>query len=487
MLDLKREKSYYYSCTKRERVFAMLFNSAVFLWRFLPLCLGLYYLAVPRARNAVLLGMSLVFYAWGGPRYLLLLLVSILWNWLGGLALDAAAPRFRRAVLAAGVAGNLGLLFYFKYFTFLSRSLRAAVGGGWVVRDVVLPIGISFYTFQALSYLIDLYRGRIQVQKNLISLALYISLFPQLVAGPIVRYADVETQMQTRTVDVRGFAYGAKRFIYGLAKKVLCANTLAAAADLAFEADPTTLSTGAAWLAAVLYALQIYFDFSGYSDMAIGLGRMFGFHFPENFNYPYLARSVQEFWRRWHITLSTWFREYVYIPLGGNRRGPMRTYLNLLIVFFLTGLWHGANWTFICWGLWHGAFMLAERAGLKKLLVHRRAAPLAHAYTLLVCLLGWVLFRADTLGRAGTMFVRMFSFCGGTLTAGTLLNGRVLCALIFSAALCGPVQQLVPRLTARVRSEVCTAGENVCLAVLLLLCLACVAAGAYDAFIYFQF
>lgn len=465
----------------------MLFNSAVFLWRFLPLCLAAYCLAKPRARNAVLLVMSLVFYAWGGPRYLLLLLGSILWNWLAGLALDAAAPRARRAVLTAGLAGNLGLLFYFKYFSFLSQNLRSTVGGGWVVHDIVLPVGISFYTFQAMSYLIDLYRGGIRVQKSFVSLALYISLFPQLIAGPIVRYADIENQLQTRTADVRGFACGAKRFIYGLAKKVLCANTLAAAADTAFGADPAALSAGAAWLAAVLYALQIYFDFGGYSDMAIGLGRMFGFRFPENFNYPYLSKSIQEFWRRWHITLSAWLREYVYIPLGGNRRGKARTYLNLLIVFFLTGLWHGANWTFLCWGLWHGAFMLAERLGLKKLLNRRYAAPLAHLYTLTVCLLGWVLFRADSLGHAAGLFARMFSLSGGSLDIPALLNGQVLCALILGAALCGPVQRLCPALAARVRSEEIPVWEAVCLSVLLLLCLACVAAGAYDAFIYFQF
>ncbi len=465
----------------------MLFNSAVFLWRFLPLCLAAYCLVKPRARNAVLLAMSLVFYAWGGPRYLLLLLGSILWNWLGGLALDKAAPRARRAVLAVGLAGNLGLLFYFKYFSFLSQSLREAVGGGWVVRDIVLPVGISFYTFQAMSYLIDLYKGGIRVQKSLVSLALYISLFPQLVAGPIVRYADIETQLQARTVDVRGFAYGAKRFIYGLAKKVLCANTLATAADMAFGVDPASLSTGAAWLAAALYGLQIYFDFSGYSDMAVGLGRMFGFRFPENFDYPYLSKSIQEFWRRWHITLSTWFREYVYIPLGGNRRGRARTYRNLLIVFFLTGLWHGANWTFLCWGLWHGAFLLAERLGLKKLLSRRYASPLAHMYTLTVCLLGWVLFRADSLGHAAGIFARMFSLSGGPVGASALLNGQALCALVLGAALCGPIQRLCPALAARVRSEEIPVWETVCLSVLLLLCLACVAAGAYDAFIYFQF
>lgn len=465
----------------------MLFNSAVFLWAFLPLCLGAYFLVRPRLRNLVLLAASLIFYAWSGSRFLLLLLVSIVWNWLGGLALDAAPRRFRRAVFAVGAAGNLGLLFFFKYASFLSRSLHAAIGGDWVIRDILLPIGISFYTFQALSYLADLYRGEIPVQKRLVSLALYISFFPQLIAGPIVRYADVEAQLTCRETDVHGFAFGVKRFIYGLAKKVLCANTLAAAADAAFAADPASLTVGAAWLASALYALQIYFDFGGYSDMAIGLGRMFGFRFPENFNYPYLSRSIQEFWRRWHITLSTWFREYVYIPLGGNRRGKARTYLNLLIVFFLTGLWHGANWTFICWGLWHGAFMLIERAGLNQLLRRKHAAPFAHAYTLFVCLTGWVLFRADNLGQAWAIWGRMFSLGGGSAAAASFLDGRVFCALVIGILLCGPVQRLFPPFAERVRSETLSAGEVLCLTVLLLLCLACIAAGAYDAFIYFQF
>ena len=301
-------------------------------------------------------------------------------------------------MLAATGAANLLLLGYFKYFDFAAGALNALLGHETVpLRNIALPLGISFYTFQALSYVIDLYRGEIKVQKNWFLLALYVSFFPQLIAGPIVRYADVEEQLARRTETAMKAAVGIKRFLYGLAKKVLLANTFALAADEIFGLAARDASTAVAWAGAVFYALQIYYDFSGYSDMAIGLGRIFGFHFMENFNYPYLAASVQEFWRRWHISLSTWFRSYLYIPLGGNRKGKARTLVNLMIVFLCTGLWHGANWQFVAWGVYYGLFLIAERLWLKPVLEKHRLA--GHIYTLVVVLAAWVIFRAPGRGR----------------------------------------------------------------------------------------
>ena len=372
----------------------MLFCSLTFLWVFLPAVL-LASRLLPRAwQNALLLAASLFFYAWGGPKYLLLMLASITLNWAGGFAIAAFPPGShpRRMALAAFLAANLGLLGWFKYYGFFAGILRRLPGlGGIPALDIALPIGISFYTFQAMSYLIDLYRGRIALQKNWFLLALYISFFPQLIAGPIVQYARVERQLAGREVTAQNAAFGVKRFCWGLAKKVILANAFAARADEIYALDPAAASTALAWLGALYYTLQIYYDFSGYSDMAIGLGELFGFHFPENFNYPYLAASVTEFWRRWHMTLSGWFREYLYIPLGGSRRGTARTLANLLLVFLVTGLWHGASWQFVAWGAWYGLLLAAERLFLLKGL-RRLPAALGRLYTLFWVMGGWVLF-----------------------------------------------------------------------------------------------
>ncbi|MDO4889070.1 MAG: MBOAT family O-acyltransferase, partial [Candidatus Saccharibacteria bacterium] len=347
----------------------MLFNSMVFLWIFLPVLLVLYFLTkrfFPAARNYVLLVFSLLFYAWGEPKYIILMLVSILVNYVFGILVDKAPKKGkkRKVLLVLDILFNVGLLGYFKYFNFFTDNVNKIFGEGTItMEDVMLPIGISFYTFQIMSYVIDLYRGEIKVQKNLPKLALYISFFPQLVAGPIVKYKDIDKALDSRKETLEGFSYGAKRFIYGLSKKVLIADVMASVADTVFNGGGgvTGLTQPVAWLGAVCYALQIFFDFSGYSDMAIGLGSMFGFKFMENFNLPYISGSITEFWRRWHISLSTWFKEYVYIPLGGNRKGRKRTYLNLWIVFLLTGIWHGAAWNFVVWGLFHGLFIFIER------------------------------------------------------------------------------------------------------------------------------
>ena len=397
----------------------MLFTSSVFLLFFLPALL-LCYFAVPArflpARNVVLLLFSLLFYAFGGLRYLALLAVCVLVNYLGGLAMSRQPdPARRKRVLAAAVAVNLALLGWFKYAGFAARTL-SALGVPIPVPDIVLPIGISFFTFQGMSYVIDVYREDVPVQRDPLKVALYIALFPQLVAGPIVRYGTVEERLGRRTHTLRDFSDGLTRFLYGFGKKMLLANAMGKIADQAFAlVGRPGLTVTLAWLGALAYTFQIYFDFSGYSDMAIGLGKLFGFRFPENFNYPYVSRSVTEFWRRWHMTLSSWFRDYVYIPLGGNRCAPARHILNLIAVWGLTGLWHGANWTFVAWGLYYGVLLIAEKYLLAGVLP-RVPPPVRQLVTFLLVLLGWVLFRADAIGDAGLYLRTMFG--GGTFAAG---------------------------------------------------------------------
>ncbi len=347
----------------------MLFSSPVFLFGFLPLLLVFYFLCPKSLRNVLLLLASLWFYAWGEPSLVVLMLISTAMNYGLGCWVDVTRERpASKWILAFAVALNLSFLVYYKYAGFLIDSLNsllAFVGTPSLGRpEVTLPIGISFYTFQAMSYVIDVYRGQAQAERNPINVALYIALFPQLIAGPIVRYTDVAAQIKVRSIDRDSFAYGIQRFIVGLGKKMLIANSAASVADAAFEIPDNQLSLAVAWLGILCYTVQIYFDFSGYSDMAIGLGRMFGFKFLENFNYPYIAKSVTDFWRRWHISLSTWYRDYLYIPLGGNRCAPWRVSLNLMIVFVLCGLWHGASWNFAIWGIYHGSFLMLERGRL---------------------------------------------------------------------------------------------------------------------------
>ncbi len=390
----------------------MVFSSTIFLFLFLPVALGGYLLMpTPRAKNAWLLAASLFFYAWGEVHYVLVLLVSIGSNAWFGRRIEAAAGRPRGAWLVAALGVNLLLLGYFKYAGFVSENVGAllALAGlpAGEPADVHLPLGISFFTFQAISYIVDIHRRQVPAQKSTLEVGLYIALFPQLIAGPIVRYSEIAAQLVSRRMTLEGVSWGTRRFLLGLAKKVLIANVLGQAADEIFAHGEGTLDWQTAWLGLACYTLQIYFDFSGYSDMAIGLGRMFGFRFPENFDHPYVSRSVREFWRRWHMTLSRWFRDYLYIPLGGSRRGRARTAVNLLAVFLLCGLWHGAAWNFALWGLFHGAFLAAERVGLARLL-DRLPALLQHAYLLFVVMMGWVLFRAEDLPRALDYFAALF-------------------------------------------------------------------------------
>ena len=385
----------------------MVFSSLEFLSLFLPAVFLLYFLCPVRLRNGLLLIFSLFFYGWGEPRYLVVMLASILLNYVLGLLLGkAASARGRKAILAVGVVLNLGMLGVFKYGNFVVENINAVAKTALPALKLTLPIGISFFTFQAMSYVIDVYRGKAKVQKNPFSFGLYISLFPQLIAGPIVRYNTVEAEINSRTSDFAGAARGIRRFVTGLAKEVLLANGMGAVFT-SLTSGGTALPAVSAWVAALAFALQIYFDFSGYSDMAIGLGLVFGFHFEENFNYPYVSKSITEFWSRWHISLSTWFKEYVYIPLGGNRKGKWKQVRNILVVWLLTGLWHGAAWNFVLWGLYYGLLLLLEKFVLKKIL-DRLPSFVGHVYTLLVVLFGWVLFAFDDVslipGFLGSMF-----------------------------------------------------------------------------------
>lgn len=415
----------------------MVFSTPIFLFLFLPAVLVLNYI-IPKkyiaAKNVVLLIASLFFYAWGEPKNVLLMLLSIAVNYVCGLLLGRfdSDEKKRKVVLWASVVFNLGLLFFFKYFNFVTGGLFPVIK---------LPIGISFFTFQIMSYTIDVYRRSVEPQKNLVKLALYISLFPQLIAGPIVRYIDVEKQLTYRECTAEKTARGMIRFSMGLAKKVIVSNTVAAICDGIFGST-NTVPAFTAWVGVICYALQIYFDFSGYSDMAIGMGHMLGFDFLENFNYPYVSCSVQEFWRRWHISLSSWFRDYLYIPLGGNRRGKVRTYINLIIVFACTGLWHGASFSFIVWGLWHGLFLVIERLGFKKVL-DKLPKFIGWIYTMLVVLVGWVFFRADTLSAAMKYLGEMFSFSGGVANGMAQFDNLSFIITVIAIVLCTPVYQFL--------------------------------------------
>lgn len=484
----------------------MLFSEPVFVFLFLPLLLLGYALTPRAARNTLLLLASLLFYAWGEGFFVLVMLGSIAFNYLVGLLLEAGRGRRRLRPLALllGVAGNLALLIVFKYAGFLVTNLNLLLAGlklpALPVPALHLPIGISFFTFQAMSYVIDVYRNRIPVQKHPLRIALYIALFPQLIAGPIVRYQHIARQLTRRVVTRPGLAEGIRRFILGLGKKMLLANVLAVPVDKIFAIPAHQLTTSVAWLGVVCYALQIYFDFSGYSDMAIGLGRMFGFRFLENFRYPYLARTITDFWRRWHISLSSWFRDYVYIPLGGNRRGPLRTYRNLVIVFLLCGLWHGASWTFVAWGLFHGLFLAIERLGLAGFLASRRPVT-QHAYALAVILASWVFFRCETLSQAWAMLAALAGFARGSgleYHLGLYVDVELLLVLAVGIVASTPA---LPYLAGRLRyrraalesagrqhfDRLTAASEVALLMVVFLASLSWMAAGTYNPFLYFRF
>ena len=393
----------------------MVFSSLSFLVLFLPVALLLYFAMPRRARNLVLFLISLVFYAWGEPVYVVLMLFSTLVDYTHGILMERldARPRARRLVLLSSVIINLGLLGFFKYTGLFVSSLNATLGLSIPVPEIALPIGISFYTFQTMSYSIDVYRRKCPVQHNLISFGCYVAMFPQLIAGPIVRYVTVAEELDNRRETWEGFYLGIRQFVVGLCKKVLLANSVGLLWDTISSQPAAQLSALTAWLGIVAYAFQIFFDFAGYSDMAIGLGRMFGFSFPENFRYPYISRSVSDFWRRWHITLSTWFREYLYIPLGGNRVSVGRNIFNLAVVWMATGLWHGASWNFLLWGAYFGVVLIAEKFLYGKWL-ERAPGIVGWAYTALIVLVGWVFFALDDLA-AGTAYLNAMAGGGAGL------------------------------------------------------------------------
>lgn len=477
----------------------MVFSSPIFLFFFLPIVLGVYFLLPKALWNLWLLIASLLFYAWGERLFTLVMLASITMNYGFGLAIE----RFRgrpgmKATMVVATVANLSLLASYKYANFLVDSLNGLLSVAHIppfhLDPVHLPLGISFFTFHALSYVIDVYRADVRGQKDFVKVALYVTLFPQLIAGPILRFHQVSHQFGIRSINLMLFQSGIRRFLIGLGKKVLIANTLAVPTDRIFGVSASTLSPGAAWLGIICCALQFYFDFSGYSDMAIGLGRMFGFQFPENFNYPYISRSIREFWQRWHISLSTWFRDYLFIPLGGSRVAPARRYANLLTVFFLCGLWHGASWSFVIWGLYYGLFILLEGAGLSRKI---EALPRAfgHLYAGLVFLVGLVIFRADTLSHAGRYLRVMAGVHSGPVTeniAAMFLTPDVLLALLAGVVGSTPLAANLARrfcswpekAAARLAAE---CAINVGLLAVFFVALACLSGGTYNPFLYFRF
>lgn len=468
----------------------MVFSSIVFLFTFLPITLLLYYLVPRKGKNLVLLLCSLVFYAWGEPVYIFLMIISILFNYFSGLDIARKKGRkkaVRRSLIYAA-AVNLLILGFFKYYGFLIENLNAVLPFEIPFRSLALPIGISFYTFQTLSYLVDLYRGKVEVQTNLISFGAYVAMFPQLIAGPIVRYADIEEQLRNRQETASKFGHGAVFFLVGLAKKVLIANTVGALFSEVAALPGTEVSVVTAWIGCLAYTLQIYFDFSGYSDMAVGLGKMFGFEFRKNFDYPYVARSVTEFWRRWHISLGSWFREYVYIPLGGNRVGVPRHLLNLLIVWFLTGLWHGASWTFVVWGLYYGAVLMIEKY-LTGRILEKLPEAVRMIYNMLLVMIGWVIFFSPDMTSAVSYLGRMFGVSAAGFADRQALYFIKSNWMLILAALLGSTP-IVHRLVSVLLYDEEHPRPAVCAVLyggIFLLSVAYLVAEAYNPFLYFRF
>lgn len=473
----------------------MVFSSNVFLMVFLPVTLLIYFL-VPdrylRARNCVLLAASLVFYGWGEPKYIFVMLLSILFNYILALMIaKASTVKQSRLLLVLNVAGNLGLLGFFKYTDFMIDTVNGILGGAISPLNIALPIGISFYTFQTMSYVIDVYWGKVKAQKDLIAFACYVTLFPQLIAGPIVRYSDVEAQLMARSSRSDQIAEGIRRFILGFGKKVLLANQIYVVWKEIAVNDQ--LSVAAAWLGAVAYTFQIYFDFSGYSDMAIGLGKIFGFDYLENFNYPYISRSITEFWRRWHMSLSSWFKEYVYVPLGGNRKGFKRQILNIAIVWALTGLWHGASWNFVAWGVYFGIILIIEKLWLLKIL-DKLPVVFRHVYSLILIVIGWVIFAIDDLGQVGTYVSMMFG-AGGMFTDDAFfyfLQTRgwlLLLCIVGSTPLPAKAASWVSeKLAAADQQEIISGiAEAVVLIGIMVVSIAFLVSGSYNPFLYFRF
>lgn len=484
----------------------MVFSSPIFLFLFLPIVLtGYFVIPGVKTRNAWLLFFSLVFYAWGEPIFILLALASTLMNYGLGLWVDRSeAPARRKLAVTFAIVLNIGLLAFFKYSNFAADNINGLLSAIHVETlawpRILLPIGISFFTFHALSYVIDVYRRKWKAARNPAEVALYIFFFPQLIAGPILRWSAIAPQLAGRKVTVDQLAEGVERFVGGLAKKMIIANAVAVPADQIFALPARELSPVVAWFGALCYTLQIYFDFAGYSDMAVGLGKMFGFEFLENFNFPYVAQSVRDFWRRWHISLSSWFRDYLYIPMGGNRCSEIRVGFNLLTVFFLCGLWHGASWTFVLWGLYHGAFLVLERTRFGSL-ADKLPRVLRHLYALVVVVVGWVLFRAETFAQASAFLAAMTGLSPSSEMAQPVaryISNQIWFAFAVGMVFAMPVwcqiqcwgSSAVDRMPSGVRAGLGGFGalaKTAALIVLLLVCAAWLAGGTYNPFIYYRF
>ncbi|WP_249310916.1 MBOAT family O-acyltransferase [Congzhengia minquanensis] len=463
----------------------MVFSSIFFIFYFLPAILAVYFLAPKRHRNLVLFLGSLIFYAWGEPVYVALMLFSTAFNYFAGRKIGRTEQQVqKKRVLTISVVVNLAILVFFKYTNFFLGLINAALPWDIPYLNLALPIGISFYTFQTMSYVIDVYRGKVAAQKNFINFGTYVTLFPQLIAGPIVRYSTIEKQLTSRRETIEGFSSGLMCFAAGLAKKVLIANNIGLLWDSVHATALPELSALSAWLGIIAFAFQIYFDFSGYSDMAIGLGRMFGFEFEQNFNYPYISKSITDFWRRWHISLSTWFKEYVYIPLGGNRAGRGRAHLNILIVWVLTGFWHGASFNFLAWGLYYALLLMLEKDVLAKLL-NKLPKAVGTVYTLFFVLIGWVLFASDSLTESIGYLKLMFGFSGAGAVSPMffydVLSNMVL--LVIAAAASLPFGAKIGRRFV----QKSPAAAVIPVAVALILCTAYLVDAGYNPFLYFRF
>lgn len=471
----------------------MLFSSMTFIYMFLPILCLIYFLSKKKFHNTILLIASLVFYAWGEPKYLAIMILTIIINYYGALFLEKYSKQ-KKVVLVLTILINLSFLIYFKYFNFIFATINNILNTHIDMLQIIMPLGISFYTFQSISYIVDVYRGEAEAQKDIYKLALFICLFPQLIAGPIVKYHDVNNQIENRDVTFEKVAEGVKRFIMGLSKKMLIANTMGAIADKIFILSPESFGCNVAWLGAISYSLQLYFDFSGYSDMAIGLGLMFGFRFKENFNYPYISKSITEFWRRWHISLSTWFKEYVYIPLGGNRKGEIKTIRNLGIVFLLTGIWHGAAWNFIIWGVLNGLLIIAEKILKIKTKPEEQKNEkltikiLKHFYTIISFVLLWVIFRAENMTYATKYIMNMFGLIKPQTIQSNIfnfINNFDTFILVIGIILSTPLFIKITKYYQNNKIAKCLL--NIVLLLLLILSTSQIASSTYNPFIYFRF
>jgi len=463
----------------------MLFTSITFLYYFLPLVLIFYFITPKKYRNIILLISSIIFYAYGEPKYVFLMLLEIIISYYGAILIDKY-PRYKETILAIFITIHLGLLCIFKYTNFLISNINNIFNSNISPLNIIMPIGISFYTFQIISYLVDVYRKKVPPQKNILTLATYISLFPQLIAGPIVRYKDINEELKNRTITLKDTSYGFRRFIIGLAKKVIIANSLGELFNILNNNVPISLAS--TWLKSLSYMLQIYFDFSAYSDMAIGLGCIFGFHFLENFNYPYISKSITEFWRRWHISLGSWFKDYLYIPLGGSRRGPLILIRNILIVWFLTGLWHGASWNFIIWGLYFGLILLIEKLFLKKYF-SKVPAIFKHIYVLFIVLISFIIFNSTTIDEAITTIKNLF-ISNSLINSGTIYYLKsylplILISLIGATPL---IKNIYTKLSKnKTLNKILNILEPIYLIILLIIVTAYLIDSTYNPFLYFRF